>query len=124
MSISNTDKNTDMYITNMPLVIEIGNGSPYYILPAGVMLHYEKSFAEGYTRYKAHFNYKGPLPADKFVTDKENFATPMFLGDIDEATLKDMFTRFPLSKEDVQSVIKAAGLTKADLADILRSLPD
>jgi hypothetical protein len=123
-AISLKAENTDMYITNMPLVIESGNGSPYYILPAGTMLYYEQSYPEGFTRYRAYFNYKGLLPADKYVSDKINLKAPQFLGDIDEARLKDMLTRFPLSKADVQSVIKANGLTKADLAEIMGSLPD
>lgn len=118
------ESKADMLITKSPMLIEVGDGNPYYILPSKTVLHHVDDYDEGHSVYKVHFYYKGDPPADEFSADKENLICPLWLGDIDASTLKDMFMRFPLSKEDVQSIIKVNGLTKADLADIIRSLPD
>jgi uncharacterized protein (DUF433 family) len=49
---------------------------------------------------------------------------PLWLANVNEETLKEIFKRFPLSKTDIAAAIKANEITKDDLADIIRSMPD
>jgi hypothetical protein len=53
-----------------------------------------------------------------------SFIDPLWLANVDPEALKEIFKRFPLSKKDVAAAIKANEITKDDLADIIRSMPD
>jgi hypothetical protein len=53
-----------------------------------------------------------------------SFIDPLWLANIDADTLKDIFKRFPLSKKDISAALKANEITKDDLADIIRAMPD
>jgi hypothetical protein len=119
---------TKIVRTKEPLLIEGPNGDEnYYVLPAGVTLYYDKRFPEGHDRYIVYFNHKGAIAHEDVLMIPEykgNFVAPLWMSNVDADTLKEIFKRFPLSKEDVAAAIKANGITKDDLADIIRSMPD
>ncbi len=99
----------------------------YYVLPAGTTLYYDKSFSEGHDRYIVYFYHKGVIAYEDVPMKPEykgNFVSPLWMSNVDADALKKMFKRFPLSKEDVAAVVKANGITKDDMADIIRSMPD
>lgn len=117
-----------MIKTKEPLLIEGPNGGENdYVLPQGTTLYHDKSFPEGHDRYVVYFNHKGPV-AYKDVALKTGyggpFIDPLWLADVDADTLKEIFKRFPLSKQDVAAAISASEITRNDLADIIRSMPE
>lgn len=117
-----------MIKTKEPMLIEGPEGDEnYYVLPTGVTLYYDKSFPEGHDRYIVYFNHKGVIAHEEVPMKPEykgSFVSPLWMSNVDADALKKMFKRFPLSKEDVAAAIKANGITKDDLADIIRSMPD
>ncbi|WP_316249761.1 hypothetical protein [Pseudomonas sp. N40(2020)] len=114
--------------TKEPLMIEGPNGDEnYYVLPLGTTLYHDKSFPEGHDRYVVYLNHKGAIAHEDVPMKPEyggSFIDPLWLANVDADNLKDIFKRFPLSKKDIAAAIKANEITKDDLADIIRSMPD
>ncbi len=127
---NNVSRSHDMKMikTKEPLLIEGPNGDEnYYVLPLGTTLYHDKSFPEGHDRYVVYLNHKGAIAHDEVPMKPEyggSFIDPLWISNIDVDTLKEIFKRFPLSKEDVVAAIKSNEITRDDLADIIRSLPE
>lgn len=117
-----------MIKTKEPLLIEGPNGDDnFYVLPPGTTLYHDKSFPEGHDRYVVYLNHKGAIAHEEVPMKPEyggSFIDPLWLANVDADTLKEVFKRFPLSKKDIAAAIQANELTKDDLADIIRSMPD
>ncbi|CAI8785396.1 DUF3068 domain-containing protein [Pseudomonas sp. IT-347P] len=117
-----------MIKTKEPLLIEGPNSDENnYVLPLGTTLYLDKRFPEGHDRYVVYLNHKGAIAHEDVAMKPEyggSFIDPLWLANVNEETLKEIFKRFPLSKTDVAAAIKANEITKDDLADILRSMPD
>lgn len=117
-----------MIKTKEPMLIGGKDGDEnYYVLPMGTTVYYEKSFSEGFSRYMVYFNHSGPIVGDEVPMEPKyqgSLVDPLWLSDIDADTLKEIFKRFPLSKKDIAAAIKSNEITKDDLADIIRSMPD
>jgi len=117
-----------MIKTIEPLLIEGPNGGEsYYVLPLGTTLYHDRSFPEGHDRYLVYLNHKGAIAHEAVPTKPEyggSFINPLWLANVDADTLREIFKRFPLSKKDVAAAIKANEITKDDVADIIRSMPD
>ena len=117
-----------MIKTKEPLLIEgQGGDDNYYVLPMGTTLYHDKSFPEGPDRYVVYLNHKGAIAHEEVPMKPEyggSFIDPLWLANIDADTLKDIFKRFPLSKKDISAALKANEITKDDLADIIRAMPD
>lgn len=117
-----------MIKTKEPLLIEGPNGDEnYYVLPLGTTLYHDKSFPEGHDRYVVYLNHKGAIAHEEVPMKPEyggSFIDPLWVSNVDADTLKEIFKRFPLSKEDVAAAIKANEISKDDLADIIRSMPE
>lgn len=117
-----------MIKTKEPLLIEGPNGDEsYYVLPMGTTLYHDKSFSEGHDRYVVYFNHKGTIAHEAVPMKPEyggSFIDPLWLENVDADILKEIFKRFPLSKKDIAAAIKANEITKDDLADIIRAMPD
>ncbi len=119
---------TKMIKTIEPLLIEDPNGDEsYYVLPLGTTLYHDRSFPEGHDRYVVYLNHKGAIAHEEVPMKPEyggSFIDPLWLANVDADTLREIFKRFPLSKNDIAAAIKANEITKDDLADIIRSMPD
>ncbi len=118
----------DMVKIREPLLIAGRSGDEnYYVLPRGTTLYYDQSYPEGFSRYMVYFNHQGIIAGDEVPMKPEYGGTlidPLWLTNVDADTLKEIFKRFPLSKKDIAEAIKANEITKDDLADIIRSMPD
>lgn len=121
-------RDLEMVKTKEPLLIEgQGGDDNYYVLPMGTTLYHDKSFPEGHDRYVVYLNHKGAIAHEEVPMKPEyggSFIDPLWLANIDADTLKDIFKRFPLSKKDISAALKANEITKDDLADIIRAMPD
>lgn len=115
-----------MYRIHEPLQIS-GEDSGYYFLPVGTVLYYENSFAEGHSLFWTPFYYKGHINMEEVNLEPKHggrLIIPQWLNNLDENQLKDLFSRFPLTKSDVKAAIIANELTRDDLVDIIRSMPE
>lgn len=117
-----------MYRTKEPLRISNNGDDRYsYILPVGAVLYYDHDFDEGHSLYWTPVYHKGRFECEEVLLEPKHqgrLVVPLWLDNIDAAELKFLFNRFPLSRSDVEAVIKANHITKDDLIDIIRSMPE
>jgi hypothetical protein len=115
-----------MFCIKEPLQI-VGEDDGDYILPVGTVLYYDNSFDEGHALYWTPFYHKGKIDWEEVHLEPKhqgNLIVPLLLYNIDAEQLKDLLKRFPLSKSDIKSAIRANEITKDDLIDIIRSMPE
>lgn len=98
---------TKIHTLKSPLLLTSENeGKVPSMLPAGTTMYFDRSFPEGFTRYKIYVN------IDRY---------PLELTDLDDPTLIIPLEARPLDKPDPQRLLKEYPLTKADVEAILRS---
>lgn len=115
-----------MYRIKEPLQIS-GEDGGYYFIPVGTVLYLQTSFDEGHDLYWTPFFHKGKIEAEEVKLEPKHsgrLVMPLWLNNLDEDQLKDLFARFPLTKSDVKAAINANDITKDDLVDIIRSMPE
>ncbi|MEC3766280.1 MULTISPECIES: hypothetical protein [Cupriavidus] len=104
-----------------PLMLTGGNSdSPAAMLPRGTSLYFDRTFPEGFVRYKVYINVEGTKleprdAAEKFWLD------PLTATPFDKDSLHALLTRFPLGKHDFSAVLGSGQLTKEEIRDLLRA---
>jgi hypothetical protein len=99
------------------------DGVGAYVLPVGTVFYKEKVMPEGQTLYRVYFYHKG-LIAHENLRQGDKITTPMWLHNLSRDEADNLFKQFPLSREDVLAAVEANKITRDDLVDILRSLPE
>ena len=118
-----------MYKTKEPLLISYREieGNSFYVLPPGTVLYLDEVMPEGFCRFIIYANFRG-IPHSEEISMKPewygNYIAPVWLDKITKDELKEMMQHFPLSKGDMLEIIKSNDLTRDDLADIVRQLPE
>jgi hypothetical protein len=100
-----------------PLLIEGEKQNSYSLLPVGTVLYYDKSWDEGHSTYHVYFHLKGEFkstPADSIGID------PIWLRTVDSDELPKLLSEYPVSRDELVSLLKAKRATKQDLVQILR----
>jgi hypothetical protein len=100
-----------------PLLIEGEKQNSYSLLPVGTVLYYDKSWDEGHSTYHVYFHFKGEFkstPADSSGID------PIWLRTVDSDELPKLLSEYPVSRDELVSLLKAKRATKQDLVQILR----
>jgi hypothetical protein len=116
---------TTYYRTIEPMLIAAESESKtFHVLPAGTPIYYDKSFAEGHSRYIIYANFKGDLQAEKIESDKPNLIDPIWLYQVEKADLPKLIGEVPISKSDLVKIMKARKMTREDLAQIVREWTD
>lgn len=110
-----------IYRLTEPMLIATPKGAPYYMIPAGTALHFQRGFDEGHQLYTIEVLAKGKLPADR-ITEKDVEAT--WLDPIAADDVSRILQQYPLSKEELIRILKAKKLTRDDLAQIVREWKD
>jgi hypothetical protein len=116
-----------MFRIKEPLQISAQEDDGDYILPVGTVLYYDDSFDEGHTLYWTPFYHKGKIDWEEVHLEPKHqgvLIAPLWLNNIDAEQLKDLLKRFSLSKSYIKAAIKANEITKDDLIDIIRSIPE
>ncbi|WP_434516295.1 hypothetical protein AB6Q56_06590 [Dechloromonas sp. ARDL1] len=100
-------KMTKIHKLEYPLIISSDAASKNtHMLPKGTVLYFDKSYPEGFSRYKVYIN------IDRTPLKLENLSDPTEINPIDA---------FAPSKEDLLKIIRDYPLTKSDLESILDS---
>ena len=98
---------TKIHKLEYPLIISSEAASKnVHMLPKGTVLYFDKSYPEGFTRYKVYIN------IDRM---------PLKLDDLSDSTEINPIDAFAPSKEDLLKIIRDYPLTKSDLESILNS---
>ena len=103
----NSEKMTKVHTLKQPLLVSSNQpGKTLHMLPAGTTLYFDKSFPEGFTRYKVYVN------IDRM---------PLALRDLNDSTEIDPIEARALDKEDLRRALRDYPLTRQELASILQS---
>lgn len=110
-----------IYRLKEPMLLATPQGEPYYMVPNGTVLHFQKGFAEGHQLYTIEVLAKGKLPAEQ-ISEKEVEAS--WLDPIDADDVSRILQQYPLSKDDLVRILKGRKMTRDDLAQIVREWKD
>lgn len=120
----------NIFILKSPMAIFTDEDKtlPCFIFPKGTSLYYDSDskYFDGFSRYIIYVNISDADTGDNSILERssDKMISPVWLYKIDKDTLEFILHNFPLSKSDLSLIIKESGITKDDLADIIRSMPD
>lgn len=119
--LSKTMTKKTIYRLNEPMLIATPSGAPYYMIPAGTVLHFQHGFEEGHQLYTIEVLAKGKLPADQ-ISEKEIEKT--WLDPIAPDDVSRILQQYPLSKDELVRILKSKKMTRDELAQIVREWKD
>ena len=120
----NRNNMTKIHYLKAPLILASNEPTKnLHLLPAGTTLYFDKSFPEGFTRYKVYINIdRFPLPlrdlADPTEIDPID-ARPMEKSDLIKA-LRD----YPLTRPDLEAILKSQHLSRDEVKEVLTEYLD
>lgn len=104
-----------------PMVFETSSEhDPYYLLPAGTNLYFDKAFPEGHVRYIAYLNYKGP-ELELHTPEKPNLIDPAWIRQIEKSELGEVLNKYPLSKADLEKILHATSISREELIEVINN---
>ena len=108
-----------IHTLEFPLLLEgSGEKGRYYLLPKGTTLYFDKSYPEGFVRYKIFVNVdRFPLHSTELADPTE--IRPITAFGIDKSDLKRLLSEYPLSKDDLVSILKSGQLSKEEIRETL-----
>jgi hypothetical protein len=112
-------KMTKVHELEYPLVLATDSSSnSVSLLPKGTTLYFDKSYPEGFTRYKVYIN------VDRMPLKLTELADPTTIIPIDAyAPEKDVLQKslrdLPLTKKDLEGILKSPYLSKTDVREVL-----
>ena len=118
--IWNTQKITKVHTLKQPLIIASNDaGKVLHILPAGATLYFDKSFPEGFTRYKIFVNVdRMPLALQEQADPNE--IDPLEARAFDKPTLAQALRNYPLTREELAAILQSPQLTRQDVQEVLK----
>lgn len=105
-----------------PALIATQSGQQHYLLPADTVLFHQTSFAEGHSLYAIEVMLSGPLQHERLKQGE--FAEPLLLYNVETEDVKKLLNEYPLSKEDLVSILKARQITREELEQIVLEWAD
>ncbi|WP_373989476.1 hypothetical protein [Duganella sp. BuS-21] len=100
-----------------PLLIEGEKQNSYSLLPAGTVMYYDKSWDEGHSTYHVYFHFKGEF---KSAPTGGDGISPIWLRTVESDELPKLMADYPVSRDELSTILKAKRATKQDLLQILR----
>lgn len=107
------------YRLKEPMLISTDKNAPYYMIPAGTVLHFERAFDEGHQLYSMEVFVDGGLPAEKVADPSRSDAT--WIYPISADGVEKILSNYPLTKDDLVRILKARKITRDELAEIVRN---
>lgn len=110
------DKNFAFHLSE-PALIATPLGQQHYLLPSGTTVYHQASSAEGHGLYAIEVMFDGQL---KLQPVKPGESTePLWLYNVEADDVKKLLEAYPLSKSDLSSILKARGVTREELEQMV-----
>lgn len=88
------------------------------LLPRGSTIYFDKSFPEGFTRYKLYIDIdRTPLELKKL--DKPDWIYPIDASKLSKTDLLSLVKDYPINKEDLRAILSSGYLSKEEIREIL-----
>lgn len=114
-----SQKMSKVHTLEFPLLLGADEQSKnFHLLPKGTTLYYDRSYPEGFTRYKVYIN------IDRMPLKLTQLNDPYLIKPIDAyAPSKDdlakLLSQYPLSKDDLSAILKTSPITKEEIRELL-----
>lgn len=120
-SISEDKKVTKIHKLEYPLILSSDAPSKNtHMLPKGTVLYFDKSYPEGFTRYKVYINIdRMPLKLDDLSDPTE--ITPIDATAPSKEDLLKLIQDYPLTKGDLESILNSKRISKDEIREILEN---
>jgi hypothetical protein len=113
------NKMTKVHELEFPLMLE-GSGvdGHNYLLPRGTKLYFEKSFPEGFARYRIYVNVEGVNLESREQNDPTTIS-PLTAYPIGKAELIKLLREYPISKDELASILRSGSISKEEIKAVL-----
>lgn len=112
-------KMTKVHELEFPLMLE-GSGveGHNYLLPKGTKLYFEKSFPEGFARYRVYVNVEGVNLESREQSDPTTIS-PLMAYPVGKAELVKLLREHPITKDELAAILKSGQLSKEEIRAVL-----
>ena len=115
---------TKVHKLEFPLILSSDMPSKNaHLLPKGTVLYFDKSYPEGFTRYKVYIN------VDRTPLKLEELTDPTTIDPIDAAVpgksdLIKLLRDYPLTKSDLESILETKRISKEEIKEVLQKFSE
>lgn len=110
---------TKVHKLESPLLLSSDSPSKnMHMLPKGTVLYFDQSYPEGFTRYKVYIN------IDRMPLALAELSDPTSIEPIDanvpeKEDLKKLLKDYPLTKADLNAMLKSTTMSKEEIKEVL-----
>jgi hypothetical protein len=112
-------KMTKIHTLEYPLLLATeGQSKEFHMLPKGTTLYFDQAYSEGFTRYKIYIN------IDRMPLKLEELKDPTAIVPIDahapdKDDLQKLISKYPLTKNDLESILKSGSISHEEIQELL-----
>jgi hypothetical protein len=117
--IHNQLRAPQVHVLQFPLLLAGPSGDmPLHTLPAGTTMYFDRSYPEGFTRYKVYVNVdRLPLPLTTLAD--RTAINPITAWKMDKDDLKRPSGHNPVTREWLASILKSGQLSRDEIREVL-----
>ena len=119
-----TEKMTKVHVLKQPMLVSSNTaGKVLHLLPVGTTLYFDKSYPEGFTRYKVYINVdRMPLPLRDLADPNE--IDPLEARAFDKSDMVQALRDYPLTRQQLGELLHSRRLTKQEIREVLEEYLD
>lgn len=116
----NSTKTTRVHTLGQPMLVSSNTaGKVLHMLPVGTTLYFDKSYPEGFTRYKVYINVdRMPLSLRELADPNE--IDPLDARAFDKPAVAEALRDHPVSRGELASILQSPLLTKQKIREVFR----
>jgi hypothetical protein len=112
-------KTTEVHKLESPLLLSSDNPSKnMHMLPKGTVMYFDQSYPEGFTRYKVYINVDR-MPLSLVELSDPTSISPIDANAPDKEDLKKLLKDYPVTKADLNAILKSTAMSKEEIKEVL-----
>jgi hypothetical protein len=116
--IWNAEKMTKVHVLQQPMLVSSNAaGKVMHVLPIGTTLYLDKSYPEGFTRYKVYVNVDR-MPLSLRELPDPNEIDPLEARPFDKPALVQALREYPLTRQELAAILQSPHLTKQEIQEV------
>ena len=114
----NSEKTAKVHVLQQPMLVSSnGAGKVLHVLPIGTTLYLDKSYPEGFTRYKVYVNVDR-MPLGLRELPDANEIDPLEARPFDKPALVQALREYPLTRQELAAILQSPHLTKPEIQEV------
>ena len=110
---------TKVHRLKMPLILASDTPTKnLHLLPAGTTMYYDRSFPEGFARYKVYINVDR-MPLTLVELDDPTEIDPIEARALDKNDLIRALRDYPLTRTDLEAILNSKHLSHQEIQEVL-----